>query len=344
MVDKALFSSASEEWETPQDLFDRLDKIYHFTLDVCATPENAKCEKYFTKEDDGLKQSWCVNVWMNPQQCTCKVHPKPLHLHNGNEKMPEVLRDIAAHQRELVVADSEWEEIRVFLVQGMQQEVGKGAASKAEGFARKQENLAGREAKIQCEQQREGIKESQERGGQSQAQTEEVESSVFMEHGAMGGLPQQMGKQVRILWSGDDISSRPFHTAFPPRLSWDNTDQHDPIMLIVQLEKRGCPPKRLVGFGAVCPDCGKAGIAITKPAIAFMNPPYGREIGRWMEKANDAAKEGATVVCLVPARTDTQWMHEVCIPYGSIEFIKGRLKFGGAKNSAPFPSMIVVFD
>lgn len=75
----------------------------------------------------------------------------------------------------------------------------------------------------------------------------------------------------------------------------------------------------------------------------WMNPPYGREIGKWVQKAYESAKKGATVVCLLPARTDTRWFHDYCVK-GKIEFIKGRLKFGGSKNSAPFPSMVVVFD
>lgn len=66
MVSKVLFSSRSEEWGTPQALFDQLDKEFHFDLDVCATPENAKCEKFFTKEDDGLAQEWNGMVWCNP--------------------------------------------------------------------------------------------------------------------------------------------------------------------------------------------------------------------------------------------------------------------------------------
>jgi phage N-6-adenine-methyltransferase len=74
----------------------------------------------------------------------------------------------------------------------------------------------------------------------------------------------------------------------------------------------------------------------------WMNPPYGREIGKWMKKAYTSAGKGTVVVCLVPARTDTQWWHEYAVK-GQITFIKGRLKFGGAKNSAPFPSAIVVF-
>lgn len=75
----------------------------------------------------------------------------------------------------------------------------------------------------------------------------------------------------------------------------------------------------------------------------FCNPPYGREIGKWVEKAyNESIKPNTIVVMLLPARTDTKWFHNYCVK-GKIEFIKGRLKFGGCKNSAPFPSMIVEF-
>ena len=75
----------------------------------------------------------------------------------------------------------------------------------------------------------------------------------------------------------------------------------------------------------------------------WMNPPYGREIIKWMKKAYESSLKGATVVCLVPARTDTRWWHDFAIK-GEITFIKGRLKFGDSKNSAPFPSAIVVFS
>lgn len=76
--------------------------------------------------------------------------------------------------------------------------------------------------------------------------------------------------------------------------------------------------------------------------LVWMNPPYGREIAKWMEKAYIESQNGATVVCLVPARTDTAWWHDYAVK-GEIRFIRGRLKFGGLKNSAPFPSAVVVF-
>ena len=131
-----MFSSKTPEWETPQELFDSLNKIYGFKLDVCATPENAKCARYFTKEQDGLAQKW-------------------------------------------------------------------------EG-------------------------------------------------------------------------------------------------------------------------------------VCWMNPPYGREIGKWVKKAYETATQGGVVVCLLPARTDTAWWHDYAMK-GDITFLRGRLKFGGSKNSAPFPSATVVF-
>jgi len=75
----------------------------------------------------------------------------------------------------------------------------------------------------------------------------------------------------------------------------------------------------------------------------WMNPPYGREIGKWMKKAYESGLNGATVVCLVPARTDTAWWHDYAMK-GKIIFLRGRLKFGESKNSAPFPSAIVVYE
>ena len=140
MADKVHFSSDSNEWETPQDLFDKLNDEFRFTLDPCASKNNAKCKKYYTKEDNGLIQSW-------------------------------------------------------------------------------------------------------------------------------------------------------------------------------------------------------------RDEIVFMNPPYGREIPKWVEKAyNESIHEDCIVVCLIPSRTDTKYWHEFIFPHAEVRFLKGRLKFSGHKNSAPFPSAVVIFD
>lgn len=84
------------------------------------------------------------------------------------------------------------------------------------------------------------------------------------------------------------------------------------------------------------------GLAQSWEGVCWMNPPYGEVIGQWMEKAYLSAEAGATVVCLVPARTDTAWWHDYAMR-GEVRFLRGRLKFGAAENSAPFPSAVVVF-
>lgn len=75
----------------------------------------------------------------------------------------------------------------------------------------------------------------------------------------------------------------------------------------------------------------------------FMNPPYGRELPLWIRKAYSESQRGATVVALIPSRTDTAWWHDFCMRADEIRFIRGRLKFGGAVTNAPFPSAIVVW-
>lgn len=76
----------------------------------------------------------------------------------------------------------------------------------------------------------------------------------------------------------------------------------------------------------------------------WLNPPYGRGISKWFAKAYEESLKGATVVMLVPARTDTSYWHRYVIETkAEVRFVKGRLKFGGHKNAAPFPSAVVIF-
>ena len=84
------------------------------------------------------------------------------------------------------------------------------------------------------------------------------------------------------------------------------------------------------------------GLAQTWSGRCWCNPPYGREISYWVKKAYESK---CLTVMLLPARTDTKWFHAYIYknPNAEIRFIKGRLKFGGSKNSAPFPNMVVIF-
>ena len=76
----------------------------------------------------------------------------------------------------------------------------------------------------------------------------------------------------------------------------------------------------------------------------FCNPPYGRAIGAWVKKCHDEAQKGTLVVMLIPACTDTSYFHDYIYHKAEIRFIRGRLKFGGASQGAPFPSMVVIYS
>ena len=76
----------------------------------------------------------------------------------------------------------------------------------------------------------------------------------------------------------------------------------------------------------------------------WCNPPYCRKTGLWVKKAyEEHQRTGCTVVMLLPSRTDVRWFHDYILGKAEIRFIKGRLKFGGNKNSAPFPSIVVIY-
>ena len=88
----------------------------------------------------------------------------------------------------------------------------------------------------------------------------------------------------------------------------------------------------------------KDGLSINWGRSNFVNPPFGNW-QEWVKKGYEEHKKGKIVVFLIAARTDTKAFHEIIIPYASeIRFIKGRIKFGGSKHGAPFPSMVVVFS
>lgn len=92
-----------------------------------------------------------------------------------------------------------------------------------------------------------------------------------------------------------------------------------------------------------CPLYGEGGLNRKWGSSTFCNPPYGKGITKWIRKAYGEGLLGKTIVCLVPSRTDTKWWHDYCMRARETRFLRGRLKFGDSKNSAPFPSAIVIF-
>lgn len=84
------------------------------------------------------------------------------------------------------------------------------------------------------------------------------------------------------------------------------------------------------------------GLAQEWRGVCWMNPPF-KNKAKWIKKAYQSSIEGATVVCLIPARTNTNWFHDYCLKYGEVRFVRGRPKFKGAKHGLPQPLAIVIF-
>lgn len=78
--------------------------------------------------------------------------------------------------------------------------------------------------------------------------------------------------------------------------------------------------------------------------VAWMNPPYGRGIDKWVSKAYFSSLKGCVVVCLLPVRSDTRWWHDYVMKSAEIRLLNKRLSFEGSNNKAPFPSAIVIFN
>jgi phage N-6-adenine-methyltransferase len=85
------------------------------------------------------------------------------------------------------------------------------------------------------------------------------------------------------------------------------------------------------------------GLLSSWSGVCWCNPPYGRDLSKWVKKAVSETWNGITTVMLIPVRSNTIWWHDLCIPFGEIRFIKGRPKFGGADQGLPWPLAIIVF-
>ena len=104
--------------------------------------------------------------------------------------------------------------------------------------------------------------------------------------------------------------------------------------------RRGAAVRAQVHFSAA-----EDGLSLPWHGVVFVNPPYGREVGKWVAKARGEVEAGCAevVVALLAARTDTRWWHEEVAGAADVFLLRGRLKFGGGKESAPFPSALVVW-
>lgn len=85
------------------------------------------------------------------------------------------------------------------------------------------------------------------------------------------------------------------------------------------------------------------GLSTPWRGVCWCNPPYGRDIQKWVKKAVVETWNHITTVMLIPVRSNTMWWHELCIPFGEIRFVRGRPRFGGADQGLPWPLAVIVF-
>lgn len=85
------------------------------------------------------------------------------------------------------------------------------------------------------------------------------------------------------------------------------------------------------------------GLAQKWSGVCWCNPPYGKDLKNWVKKAAIETWHGVTTVMLIPVRSNTVWWHQYCLPFGEIRFVKGRPKFGNAKEGLPWPLAVIVF-
>jgi phage N-6-adenine-methyltransferase len=130
---------------------------------------------------------------------------------------------------------------------------------------------------------------------------------------------------------------------------WHKSDEWEtPLELFAELHREFSFTLDVAALphNAKCADYYTPGLdALTQPwqGSCWMNPPYGPGLRKWLKKAHQSAQYGATIVCLLPARTDTLWWHEYILPHAEIRFLRGRLSFNGSDCSAPFPSVVAIF-
>ena len=130
----------------------------------------------------------------------------------------------------------------------------------------------------------------------------------------------------------------------PPEL-FDKLDKEFHFDLDICATNQNTKCVRFLSANALHPEVGWK--VLSNRAI-FMNPPYGRQVGQWVRKAYEESRKGATVVCLLPSRTDVEWWHDFVIAgKAEVRFLRGRVRFlldGVAmKAGAPFPSAVVIF-
>lgn len=318
MVAEALFSRGTDDWRTPFALFDVLDQEFGFVLDIAADHGNALCPNYFTENEDALIRNWIKFP------CNC--------LHKVQGRTASNIGVFSSNPKEIERAS-----LMVPRVSSKRCKTEAGLAEKAR-FSKDQS----RETTLSTESQGERVETERISNRQSSETGEAL--TIPMDISGLGEVSAVLAPPVRILQQAEECGAGSCSTPQRSDMPRNRTLEYSASLHKVQ------PTENKATYQ--CPDCGILGF----PAPVYLNCPYSL-IGQFMGKCVEQQNLGVTTVALIPARTDTRYFHayiwdrefECCRPGVSIRFLKGRVKFGSpdpmqAQNSAPFPSMIVVFQ
>lgn len=267
------FGSAGDERGTPQDFFDALNAEFHFDLDAAARKENAECPTYYTSDDDALSRPWRFF------DCGCLLEVRP-----GVPLLDTVLFAEQIEQERLT---------------GVVSKLLPSLRPTANGLAptkRSNESFSG---ETQVRQERKGTGSEASQFFNLEQQTTGAASSLSVDLRDVGEVSGGLELPVRPLQQPrGKTRTRSRDTALQPKLSRHGSVEHIAGMYRVQ------PSTTSAWSGLVCPVCGLP----SRSAIVYLNGPYST-IGAFVAKAREEANKGATVVMLLPVRSDTKWWH-----------------------------------
>lgn len=300
------YSSKTGAWATPQDFFDALNAEFNFTLDVCATPENAKCPIYFSPEHDGLAQPWFEACqFVHDARLTVPALSSP------QTSASETVSRLNAGRATANGLAFGWRYDALILSSD------NVSSTRSEDIGSPQEGASGSGSTVASSTTISAADEGYRSSGVSTTGTNASNDGTTL---ALTAAPsaQTSSKITSFRWYTTDAPGPSLETSYLPA---------QPVTTLRT---------------TVTPETGSAPVT-TNSLVAFGNFPYGRGIGKWCRKAAEESLKGLTVVALLPARPDTAYFHDWVFPYAELRWVRGRLKFGGAKNSAPFPSVIAVY-
>ena len=317
MVSPTLFSSRSEEWATPQKLYDQLHQEFCFTLDPSATDENAKCPRYFTIEDNGLVQDWSTDPLSIPPGSPFELFSSAHLLIQHFSAMEHMFRD--GHfitPGTTPICDSE-----------LHSKPGLDFLNSQKRHEQNQQGDCLLPADIPCP--RDSLIQF------SRLVTANSPNLKYAMQEVNRWLMHQLDSDAQTIVGRSFLSARSLDDAL--------CNMYESLSI---KEASGPGNQMLVNFHTViipsiCRFIKQRVLALPSTQHVFLNPPYGRVIAKWMQKIATSACPIA--VALVHARTDTRWWHWWVEPYADeIRHVKGRVKFGGSSSST-FPSVVIIY-